>query len=105
MGIALVVVDMQRAFFGPTRRGEPELSSVLEYVNHAVDLFRSAGAPVVWVHDIESHAPGSDGYALVEGLDALYHREGFIELSTTADLVRVDGRPLSDVHMVRWVGE
>lgn len=66
--IALVVVDMQRRFFAGAEPAQPPLTSVVEYMDYAVGCFRAARAPVVWVYDVEDGAPGTAGYALVDGL-------------------------------------
>lgn len=52
MNIALLIVDVQKAFIGH-RKGELEYNDTFDYINCTAELFRKAGKPVIVVRDIE----------------------------------------------------
>lgn len=68
MGAALLIVDMQKAFFD-LDACQPSLSAALGYINGTAELFRKHGLPVFLVQDTETGGgPGNAGFALFEGL-------------------------------------
>lgn len=52
MNIALLIIDVQKAFIGE-RKGQKEYNNTFEYINETAALFRNAGKPVIIVRDIE----------------------------------------------------
>jgi nicotinamidase-related amidase len=95
---ALLVIDMQRAFLDGVAT-TPPLATTVEIIDHVAGLFRAADRPVVFVHDVESHRPGSPGYELVDGLHA--H-----ESDVTLDKLHGDAlreTPLTDILAERGV--
>ena len=66
---ALLVIDIQKAYFGPAT--QTSLDTAIEYINAAIDLFRNKGLPVISVQHIDredGHIPGTPGYDLPESL-------------------------------------
>jgi nicotinamidase-related amidase len=62
---ALLVVDIQERFIKGSRAYEEE--RFIKTVNHAIDVFRSAGDLIVYVHHIKSDvAPGAPGWEFDE---------------------------------------
>jgi nicotinamidase-related amidase len=71
---ALLVIDVQKAFFkfGPTTA--LSLNDAMEYINAAIALFREKDLPVVSIQHIEEEedlVPGEEGFDLPEELDIL----------------------------------
>jgi nicotinamidase-related amidase len=71
---ALLVVDIQKAFF----RGDPittqSLEEAVEYINAAIALFRDKRLPVLCVQDVDvedNRVPGEEGFELPDQLDIL----------------------------------
>ena len=68
MSIALLVIDLQKAYFKDGIR-EQELAGALEYINETSKLFRQAGSPVIIIqHSGESNKLDSPGYDVVDAL-------------------------------------
>ncbi|MBN1438505.1 MAG: cysteine hydrolase [Anaerolineales bacterium] len=63
---ALLVIDVQKKFFGGNARLAEELREASEYINAAIDLFRKKGFPVVCIqhtdpdNDLVAGQPGFD---------------------------------------------
>jgi nicotinamidase-related amidase len=71
---ALLVIDVQKAFFDYDQTTAQSLKDAIEYINAAIALFRSKQLPVIAVQheDTEEQlVPGADGFALPEGLNIL----------------------------------
>jgi nicotinamidase-related amidase len=71
---ALLVVDVQKAFFGNDPITTRSLEQALETINAAIALFREKGLPVLSVQDMdeeENRVPGEEGFDLPDGLDIL----------------------------------
>ncbi len=64
MKAALLVVDMQKEFFGE-EGSKPSLMAAVEYINYSMDIFRKAGCPVIVVQDSEAQG---EGFQVYEGL-------------------------------------
>ena len=65
------MVDVQREFFKDPATAQ-SLNRAIEYINAAIELFRSKGLPIVCVQDREEAAgriPGSEAFALPESLN------------------------------------
>jgi nicotinamidase-related amidase len=70
---ALLVIDVQKAFFKDAVAART-LGSALEYINAAVDLFRTRDLPVVCVQHVEEAenlVPGREGFDIPESLRIL----------------------------------
>ena len=68
MKYALLIIDMQKGFLRD-RTCSPDLESVLEYINAAVELFNGANQPVFIIQDEDAREePGHDSYELIDGL-------------------------------------
>lgn len=59
------MIDMQRAFLDPLPATSPPLEVALRAIEAAARSCRAAGAPVVWVQDHDSVAPGEPGFELL----------------------------------------
>jgi nicotinamidase-related amidase len=71
---ALLVIDIQRAFF----KGDPvtaqSLERAIEYINAAIAMFREKHLPIVCVQHVEEDnklVPGEDGFEVPDGLNVL----------------------------------
>jgi nicotinamidase-related amidase len=49
MNIALLVIDMQKAFF--TNAAKESMEKAAEYINYSVDLFREYNKKIFWIQD------------------------------------------------------
>ena len=71
---ALLVIDVQKAFFGINPTMTQSLNDAMEYINAAIALFREKGLPVICIQQVdeeENLIPGEEGFDLPEGLDIL----------------------------------
>jgi nicotinamidase-related amidase len=69
---ALLVIDVQKQFFGPTTT--TSLNNAIEYINAAIALFREKNLPVMSVQHMNEKndlAPGKEGFDLPESLSIL----------------------------------
>ena len=51
MNIALLIIDVQKAFIGH-RRGEEAYDRTFDYINHTAFLFREKSMPVIVIRDL-----------------------------------------------------
>ena len=66
---ALLVIDIQKAYFEPA--SQASLDRAIEYINEAIKLFRQKGLPVISIQHMDrgnDHIPGSPGYDLPDSL-------------------------------------
>ncbi|MGA9397902.1 MAG: isochorismatase family protein [Anaerolineaceae bacterium] len=72
MKLALLVIDVQKAYFNPD--STKSLENAIEYINAAIELFRTKGLPVICIQhrdDENNHVPGVAGFDLPESLKIL----------------------------------
>jgi nicotinamidase-related amidase len=78
MTYALLIIDMQRGFLRD-KTCSPDLESVLEYINGAIELFNGANQPVFLIQDEDAkEEAGPDSYELVDGLNRDIHHPVFL---------------------------
>ena len=71
---ALLVIDIQKEFYGFSPATAQSLKDALEYVNAAIALFRDADLPIVCIQHMEQEeglVPGVEGFDLPEELGIL----------------------------------
>ena len=69
---ALLVIDVQKAFFKESPVTAQSLDAAIEMINYAIALFRKKGLPVISVqHTEEDLVPGTEGFDLPEKLSIL----------------------------------
>lgn len=71
---ALLVIDVQKAFFEISPGTSQSLKDAIEYINTAIALFRKKGFPVISVQHMDQEdnlLPGEEGYDLPESLHIL----------------------------------
>jgi len=71
---ALLVVDVQKAFFDIDAVTTQSLNVAIEYINAAIELFRERGLPVVCVQHMNQEdrlVPGEGGFDLPDKLEIL----------------------------------
>jgi nicotinamidase-related amidase len=71
---ALLIVDVQKAFFERDPVTKQSLEMAVEEINAAIALFRQEHLPVVCVQHMDEDSgliPGADGFELAEGLNVL----------------------------------
>ena len=71
---ALLVIDVQKAFFDISPQTAQSLNEAIEYINAAIALFRKKGLPVVSIQQVEESEkllPGEPGFDLPESLNIL----------------------------------
>jgi nicotinamidase-related amidase len=71
---ALLVIDVQKAFFKHGSATAQSLNDAIEYINAAIALFRAKNLPVICVQDKEEESnvvPGTEGFDLPESLNIL----------------------------------
>jgi nicotinamidase-related amidase len=99
MKAALLVIDIQKAYFSPAT--QTSLDNAIETINAAIDLFRSKGLPVISVQHMDrenDHIPGVPGYDLPESLeikqdDLHIHKEygsAFVKTPLADELKKLD---------------
>jgi nicotinamidase-related amidase len=74
MKLALLVIDVQKAFFDISPTTAESLAEAIEYINAAIALFRKKRLPVVAIQQVdesEKLVPGETGYELPDELDVL----------------------------------
>ena len=74
MKLALLVIDVQKAFFDINPATAQSLNGAIEYINAAIALFRAKELPVICVQHMEEEeklVPGEEGFDLPEALDIL----------------------------------
>ena len=74
MKSALLVIDIQKAFFEFSPVTAQSLHAAIEYINAAIALFREKDLPVISVQHMEEGenlVPGEEGYELPEELAIL----------------------------------
>lgn len=71
---ALLVIDVQKAFFGLNPVMTQSLDDAIEYINAAIKLFREKQLPVICVQHIDegdSLVPGQEGFDTPESMHIL----------------------------------
>jgi len=71
---ALLVIDVQKAFFDISPVTTQSLNDAIEYINAAIALFREKNLPVICIQHMEEEedlVPGQEGFDLPEGLKIL----------------------------------
>jgi len=71
---ALLVIDVQKAFFTIDQATTQSLDNAIEYINAAIPLFREKGLPVICVQHMdegEKLLPGEPGFDLPDKLSIL----------------------------------
>jgi nicotinamidase-related amidase len=71
---ALLVIDVQKAFFGLNPVMTQSLNDAIEYINAAIEVFRERKLPVICIQHMDeerSLVPGEEGFELPEELDIL----------------------------------
>jgi len=71
---ALLVIDVQKQFFGSSPATAQSLHDAMEYINAAIALFREKNLPVVCIQQLEEEeklVPGEDGFDLPDELAIL----------------------------------
>jgi len=67
MNMALLVIDMQKAFFKDDSKKSMEKAS--EYINYTVALFRDNNKPIIWIQDEDledGNVSGTPGFEIIE---------------------------------------
>lgn len=78
MSIALLIIDMQKAFKEIDKCSE-SINDALEYINETSKMFRAADKPVIIIQDEEAgEGPDSDGFKL---MDELYVEDTDLRIS------------------------
>ena len=74
MKLALLVIDVQKAFFDINPTTTQSLNDAIEYINAAIAFFRAQDLPVICIQHVEEEedlVPGAEGFDLPESLDIL----------------------------------
>jgi nicotinamidase-related amidase len=71
---ALLVIDVQKAFFEFSPATAQSLNDAIEYINAAIAMFREKHLPIICIQQVDAEenlVPGEDGFELPEALDIL----------------------------------
>ena len=71
---ALLVIDVQKAFFRFSPITTQSLNDAMEYINAVIAVFREKQLPVICIQHMDEEeqlVPGAEGFELPEGLDIL----------------------------------
>jgi len=74
MKLALLVIDIQKAFFEFDPTTAQSLCNAIEYINAAIALFREKNLPVICIQHLDEEeklVPGEEGYELPKELNIL----------------------------------
>ncbi len=74
MKAALLVIDVQKAFFEISPATTQSLNDAMVFINAAIALFRDKGLPVICIQHMEEEddlVPGQEGFDLPEALNIL----------------------------------
>ncbi|MDX9864000.1 MAG: isochorismatase family cysteine hydrolase [Anaerolineaceae bacterium] len=74
MKAALIVIDVQKAFFEEDESTTRSLNTAILYINTAIEVFRKKGLPVISVQHVnenENLVPGEEGFDLPDALQIL----------------------------------
>jgi len=67
MNIALLVIDMQEAFF--SGNSKKSMENAAQYINYTVSIFRENNKKIIWVQDEpekDAHINGLKGFEIIE---------------------------------------
>jgi nicotinamidase-related amidase len=71
---ALLVIDVQKAFYDIDPQTTQSLHAAVEYINAAIELFRAKNLPVICIQHIDEKdklLPGQDGFEVPDDLHIL----------------------------------
>jgi len=74
MKAALLVIDVQKAFFERDAITTQSLNDAIEYINAAIELFREKSLPVISIQHMDEEdglMPGTEGFDVPDSLDIL----------------------------------
>ena len=80
MNIALLVIDMQKAFFKGNSKNSME--KAVEYINYTVNLFRKNNKNIIWIQDEDQedgNINGTEGFDIIETLAPLQNEKKIIK--------------------------
>jgi len=66
---ALLVIDVQKAFFHISEEARKSLEQAVAQINAVVPLFREKNLPVVWIQHRD------DEYGIIPGVEGISHLE------------------------------
>ena len=64
MKLALLVIDVQKAFFDHSPTTAQSLHDAIEYINAAIEIFRSKELPIICIQHLDKEqdlVPGNEG--------------------------------------------
>ena len=67
MNMALLIIDMQKAFF--TDDSRISMENAAEYINYTVDLFRKNNKQIIWIQDEDEedgNVEGTEGFEIID---------------------------------------
>jgi len=73
MNIALLIIDMQKAFFNGSSKESMEMAS--EYINYTVDLFKKNNKKIIWMQDEDEEDGNIQGSGGFDIIDILWAKE------------------------------
>ncbi|OEK09496.1 hypothetical protein A8C32_12350 [Flavivirga aquatica] len=68
---ALIIIDMQKAFF--KGRCKTSMKTASSVINDAISYFKQQNLPIIWVQDVnkkEGAIPGTEGFELIDCLNS-----------------------------------
>jgi len=80
MNLALLVIDMQKAFFHGNSKKSMEKAS--EYINYTVNLFREHSKKIIWIQDEDKedgNVNGTEGFEIIELLEPQQNEKRIIK--------------------------
>lgn len=72
MNYALMIIDLQKAFYGGSAK--ESMDSACEYINAILPFFRETSSPVIWIQDKDEEdgvVPGTEAFDLLDSLKPL----------------------------------
>jgi nicotinamidase-related amidase len=74
MKSALLIIDVQKAFYDTSAQTAQSLTDAVEYINAAIELFRTKKLPIICIQHMNEEdklVPGEKGFELPDGLQVL----------------------------------
>ena len=111
MNLALLVIDMQKAFLKGNSKNSIE--NAAEYINYTVSLFRETNKKVIWIQDEDEedgNINGTEGFEIIDLLSPLQNEKRIIKhygnsFNKTELLEYILGEKIDTIIITGYCGE
>lgn len=78
---ALMIIDMQKAYYGNSTSAHMEAAS--EYINYMIPKFEAKGLPIIWIYNVDEDDNAVPGKEEFEFIDLLKPADSHIKIHKT----------------------